>query len=109
MFKLNANKTFKRKVTVFTPSEEVNKYTEGNFTATFLILSQGEIQDLEDNDDTLLSKVLKGVEDIGDENGNPLPNNEDTLTLIRNDACCSAACIREYIRGMKGKNLRQKN
>jgi len=110
MFKVQKNSIFKRQVTVITPTDDGE--TKGTFTARFKRIPHSQIEaamssaDV-DADLTLLDKVLVGVEGIADEDGNPLPDNDDTISLIKEDSCARTATVSEYFAATIKKNQRK--
>ncbi len=116
MFKLSTNATFKRKVTVFTPTDDGE--TKGTFTAQFKRLPQSRINQIlsgrayEDSDDetdvSLLDEILISVDGISDDQGQPLPCDDSLLTAIKDDSCARVALVASYFKAITEKN-QQKN
>ena len=111
MFKLQTNPTFKRSVTVVTPTD--NGDTKGTFTATFNRLPQSRIDQIladrmdGDSDSSILDEVLANVDGIADENGNAMPSNDETLNLVKDDSCARIALVSEYFSAITKKNQRK--
>ncbi len=103
MFKLKTTPTVKRQITVILPDD-----SKGDFTAHLEILSDADFTELlEANDDAaLVRRITKKVEGIGDEQGNPLSDDE-ALEGVLGDTSCIAAISAEYIHVVKGRNLRR--
>lgn len=111
MFKLSKNTTFKRPVTVVTPTDDGE--TKGTFTARFKRLPQSRVDEIlsgyadDESDTSLLDEILVGVEGIADEHGNPLPDNDETLAAVKDDSCARVALVAEYFKAITKKNQRK--
>ncbi len=111
MFKLSTNSTFKRDVTVYIPTDDGE--TKGAFKAHFKRLPQSRIDEVlesmadDDSDKGLLDEILIGVEGIADSDGNPLPNDADTLQLVKDDSCARVATVSTYFKAIQRKNQRK--
>jgi len=111
MFKLASNTTFKREVTVVIPTDDGT--SKGTFTATFKRLPQSRIDALvsdgeEDGGDrALLNEILVAVDGIADANGDPMPSDDKTLDMVKDDACARVAMVSEYFHIIQAKNQRK--
>lgn len=123
MFKITAKKTFDKKIT----ARQINDkggYTEASLTLTFHRLNQTEIDELiaeisarpDDANDTETRKsdigyakrLIAGFgKDVCDEDGEPLPFDDNNLDLVLNEPGVAAAAVRGFfdvIGGLRGKN-----
>lgn len=109
MYRINKERTFTRDVTVIFPDpNQEGKDSKGTFKATFKLLSQSELNEIYDLGDVdFLREVLKRVSGIGDENGNPLPD-EEAIEAVLDDSCAVSAMVGEYFEHVKGRNFRRK-
>jgi len=111
MFKLSSNTTFKREITVVIPTDEGS--SKGTFTATFKRLPQSRIDTLVDDqsdeggDRQLLDEILVAVDGIADANGDPMPSDEKTLDMVKDDACARVALVTDYFHAIQSKNQRK--
>ena len=111
MFKLSTNATFKRPITVITPTDEGE--TKGTFTAQFKRLPQSRIDQVlggyadDESDASLLDEILVSVEGIADETGNPMPSDDTTLAAVKDDSCARVAMVAEYFKAITKKNRRK--
>lgn len=111
MFKLSSNTTFKRQVTVVTPTDTGD--TKGTFTAQFRRLPQSRVDEVltnaveGDTDRGLLDEILVSVEGIADAEGNELPSSEETLKAVMDDACARVALVASYFDAIQKKNARK--
>jgi hypothetical protein len=109
MYRINKERTFTRDVTVIFPDpNKEGKDSKGTLTATFKLLPQSEFEEALDLGDVdFLRKVLKRVSGIGDESGNPVPD-EEAMEAVLDDSCAVSAMVAEYLECTKGKNFRRK-
>ncbi len=111
MFKLSSNATFKRQITVVTPTDDGE--TKGTFTAKFKRLPQSRIDQIlssytdDESDASLLDEILVSVEGIADEDGNPMLSDDTTLSKVKDDSCARVALVAEYFKAITKKNQRK--
>lgn len=109
MFKVNPDRTFKRSVTVFYPTDNPNKHDSGVFVAVFKQLDEDRIEQLqEEGNSRFIDEILVGAEKVGDAEGNQIPSDQ-AVELIKQDSCSAAATIAEYIECTVKRNTKRKN
>lgn len=102
MFKRRDNATWTKPVTVHFPEGGT-----GTFKCRFKSISQDEFETLLPQGDlAMFDAVVDGVDEVGDEDGNPLPPDQ-ALDAIRADSCCVPAAVSQYIED-RGAAFRRK-
>lgn len=93
------SKTFKWPVEVKEPSETVaGQFETHEFTAVFNRVARSVITQMVDEDEnTLISLILAGWEDIEEETGKPVPFTSKNLSEFADDPYWIKAVINAYI------------
>lgn len=109
MFKLTSNPTFTHEVKVAVPVD--GGYRDETCRATFRVIphSEGANLNLSDAEESteFLKKIVVSIDDIADDNGNPLPWNDDVRDqLFGGFPYLRRALARTYFSAIQGERVK---
>jgi len=104
MFKITDNPTFTRTVTIRVPAD--GGYISETLTAVFNVLPVTEMNSFdlatEKGARAFLTAAIHSLDDIGDENGKPLPYSDQLRDKVLDLPYARAALAEEYTRSVEG-------
>ena len=108
MFKATTDRRFTARCKAFVPVN--GGHREEPFKATFRVLDTEQLENYDLTNkmgtDDFLRAVIMELDEIGDEQGNPVPYSEDLRDVVMNDPMARTALIRGYFdnisKGRKG-------
>jgi len=97
MFKVQKNNTVKRRIEVLFPADGDGYESAGEFTAELKILSEERMEALADAPFVeLVEEALVSVSDVGDADGNPLPQEQAMEAVLNSPQAVSAIAKQIY-------------
>lgn len=108
MLKITKNPSFKTNIPVQEPIGD-NRFRARTFPIEFNILARDEAQDFLDQDDgTFFKKVIKGWDQVENEEG-PMVCNEENIIILTNVPFVYSAIIKVYFEEAFGGKAKRKN